>query len=109
MTPYSLIWSTVPNREIGATIASDLVDKQLAACVNLLPGVTSIYSWQEKIEQETEVMLIIKTRKDLVEQVINKIETFHPYEVPEIIATPIEAGLPAYLDWIKGCTRKAET
>lgn len=87
-------------------LARALVEQRLAACVNMLPGVQSIYRWNGAVEEAAEVTLLIKTtaaRYDALEQAIRAL---HPYELPEVIALPVSAGLPAYLDWIAQETRK---
>ena len=82
-------------------IAKALVDQQLAACVNVVPGLTSVYRWQGQTESAQEVLLLIKTRQAVYPELEAALLTLHPYELPEIIAVPIEAGLPAYLSWIE--------
>ncbi len=102
---YVMIVSMCPNPEVAETIARRLVDKRLAACGNFAAGVTSIYRWKGKVERESEVLLILKTRKALVGDCLRTIRSLHPYEVPEIIAVPIVGGLRAYLDWVRTETR----
>ena len=98
---YAVVLVTTPSVEIANTIATELVDKNLAACVNILPAINSIYAWQGNTVDDQEVMLVIKTRIDLFEdQLIPAIQGLHPYEVPEIIALPIMAGYKDYLEWI---------
>ncbi len=97
----SVVWVTVPDHETALSIAHAVVDDKLAACANILPGVTSIYTWQGKKEKSQEELLMIKTRSTLVEAIIAKIKSIHPYEVPEIIAMPIAQGNAAYLQWIE--------
>ena len=91
---------TVPDREAGERIAATLVEERLAACVNLIPGLTSIYRWQGKVEKAAECLLVIKTTSSRFEQLRERIKALHPYEVPEIIAVPITVGDSAYLNWI---------
>lgn len=101
----TIVFITVPTKEVGKQIATALVQKKLAACVNILPGVNSIYAWEGKVQDEEEVLLIVKSRSDLFEdRLIPAVKALHPYEVPEIIAVPILAGLKKYLDWIDGST-----
>jgi periplasmic divalent cation tolerance protein len=95
---------TVPNREVGKKLAESLVAERLAACVNLVPGIFSIYRWQGKIEHEPEELLVIKTRQELVESLTQRVKELHPYTVPEIIALPITAGAEAYLAWVQAET-----
>ncbi len=82
-------------------IADRLVAEQLAACVSLLPGVTSVYRWEGEVETATEVMLLIKAATSDVEALSTLIASVHPYELPEVIAVDISGGLPAYLAWIQ--------
>lgn len=91
---------TVPDRDTGERIGKCLVEERLAACVNLIPGLTSIYRWQGKVENTSEVLLVIKTTGARFEAVRKRIKELHPYEVPEIIAVPIAHGDPEYLKWI---------
>jgi len=87
-------------------LARTLVERRLAACVNMLPGVQSVYRWRDAIEEEAEVMLLIKTTARCYAELEQTIKALHPYELPEIVALPLSAGLPAYLDWIAQETRK---
>lgn len=100
---YQLLLCTCPDKPMAEKIARLLIEQQLAACVNLLPNVTSIYRWQNAIEQADEVLLLIKTRSSVYAELEQTIKTHHPYEVPEIIALNIEQGLPDYLQWIDSC------
>lgn len=101
---YLLVLNTCPDSESGTRIANALVEEALAACVNILPGLTSVFQWEGKLETSTEVLLIIKTRRSLYRPVERRILELHPYELPEIIAVPIEKGLEAYLNWIDRLT-----
>lgn len=100
---YQLLFSTCPDQKCAENLARILIEKKLAACVNILPGLTSVYSWQGQIETAQEHLLIIKTRKDQYQSVETSIRSNHPYELPEIIAVPIDQGLPEYLQWIDSC------
>jgi len=95
-----VVLCTVPAGNIAEQIAHALVQQRLAACVNIVPGITSVYRWKGSVEADTEQLLVIKTRKGLMDHVQQAIQELHPYELPEIIAVPIVGGLPAYLDWI---------
>lgn len=100
MTGHIIVYITVPSPEEGKKIAKALVEKRLAACVNIVPGLRSIYHWQEKICDEKELLLIAKTRDSLFERLEHEVKSIHSYKVPEIIALPIVKGSKEYLDWI---------
>ncbi len=95
-----VILSTFPDRESAERMATTLVEERLAACVNLVPGLTSIYRWQGTLHREPEYLLLIKTTAARFKPVRERIRALHPYEVPEIIALPIRDGDPAYLNWL---------
>ena len=100
-TDRVIVLITTPDLESAQRIANHLVEKQLAACVNILPQVQSIFRWQGAVQQEHEVLLIVKTRVELLDQqVIPAVKAIHPYQVPEIIALPILGGAADYLDWL---------
>jgi len=100
MTQALLVLTNLPDAASAEALAHELVRQRLAACVNILPAVKSVYRWQGALEQAGETMLLIKTGAARYEALQAAIRAAHPYEVPEIIALPIAAGLPAYLDWI---------
>lgn len=106
-SPYAVVYCTVPNQETARTISSWLVEKSLAACVNTVPGIESTYWWQGKVERDQELLLIIKTKSELVSTVANEIKSKHPYDVPEVISLPIQGGLQEYLQWIGSSTRES--
>jgi periplasmic divalent cation tolerance protein len=107
MDGYILVVSTVPDRETGINIGNVLVKSRLAACVNIVPGVTSIYEWKDEVYNEGELVLFIKTRESLFEEVREKVLEIHPYEVPEVISVKIERGHVPYLSWIRDNTGMA--
>ncbi|MCG6861011.1 MAG: divalent-cation tolerance protein CutA, partial [Chromatiaceae bacterium] len=84
--------------------AETLVIERLSACVNRLPPLTSVYRWQDKVERDTEILLLIKTTKARFEALCTRLCELHPYELPEIIATSVAEGLPEYLRWVSTCT-----
>ena len=86
-------------------ISAKLLDKKLVACVNLIKGVHSAYWWKGKIEKADEVMLVMKSRKELFGKIVSEVKKLHSYSVPEIIALPIIAGNPEYLNWIRESTK----
>jgi len=102
---YLTVFVTAPSVEDGSQIARILVKEKLAACVNILPGITSIYTWNSEICEDSEVLLIIKTRIDLFEALSATVQKEHPYDVPEVIALPLATGASNYLDWIDKVTR----
>ncbi len=95
-----LLMCTCPDAPTAAAIARALVDERLAACVSRLPGLVSVYRWEDTIEETQEHLLLIKTTAAAVEPLIARLQALHPYEVPEIIALDILQGLPGYLEWI---------
>ncbi|MEM1294027.1 MAG: divalent-cation tolerance protein CutA [Verrucomicrobiota bacterium] len=96
-----LVFTTFPNSEIAQKLGTELVEKQLAACVNLLSPATSIYVWQGKIETESEIPAILKTTRAVFPKLETELSERHPYDVPEIVAIPVEAGAERYLAWIR--------
>jgi len=101
MTDLQLVLTTAPDSIVAEAIARALVDSQLAACVSLLPGMTSVYRWQGQVETAREVQLLIKTRSSNMQALMDEITRLHPYALPELISVPIDGGLPAYLDWVR--------
>ena len=95
-----LFFVTVPTMEVGKKIAKILVENKFAACVNIIPGIYSIYEWKDKIEEDEELLLIIKTTEKKSEKLIQKVLDLHPYETPECIGFKIEKGSENYLKWI---------
>lgn len=101
-----LVLTNVPDEASAQAIASAVVEQRLAACVNVLPAVRSIYQWQGVVEQASEVTLLMKTTMARYADLEAAVKAAHPYEVPEIIAIAVAAGLPAYLEWIASETKK---
>ena len=85
---------------MGTEIAHKLLDRKLAACVNIIPTMTSLYTWEGEVCADEELLLIIKTTKSAFDELASTVEEIHPYDVPEIIAVPLAAGSKDYLDWI---------
>ena len=100
MTDKVIVLSTCPSREEAKRIARGLIEARLAACVNIVGGVVSVYQWQGAIEESDEVMLVVKTRRDLLARLNERLAGMHSYEVPESIAIPLAEGLPAYIEWM---------
>lgn len=98
------IYATFPDMATAEAIGGALVERGLAACVNLIPGMRSIYRWQGAIEQAEEVLAIVKSREGEAAAVARAIETLHPYDMPEVVVLPITGGSARYLDWIRSET-----
>jgi periplasmic divalent cation tolerance protein len=96
---------TVPTAERAAEIARALVEERLAACGNVVPGLRSIYRWEGRVQEDDEVLLLLKTTRGRFEALRDRVLALHPYDVPEVIALPVEAGSAAYLGWIAAETR----
>src|SRR5215510_5697044 len=96
---------TAPDAAQAERLARALVEEGLCACVNIVPGVRSIYRWQGKVHDDAEVLCIAKTRPALFEPVRARVVELHPYEVPEILAFVVDDGNPAYLEWLRESTK----
>lgn len=102
---HIIVLSTCPGSITAKKIAQDLVENKLAACVNAIPGVQSYFSWVGKVDSAEEHLLIIKTTHEHYAALEKRIQTLHPYELPEIIAVPISTGSSDYLKWIQDSTK----
>ncbi len=101
MSEVVLLYVTVPNPEEGRRLGRILVEERLAACVNLFPGMQSLYWWEGKIQEDQEAVIIVKTRKGLVPRVQNRILDLHPYSCPCILEIPVSGGYKDFMAWIK--------
>ena len=97
---YQLVLTTMPDGQSAQQLGEVLVHEGLAACVNILPPMQSIYTWRGKVETATEHLVLVKSLVSRYAAIEERIQTLHPYELPEIIAVPIANGLPAYLAWL---------
>jgi periplasmic divalent cation tolerance protein len=104
-TSVVVVLLTAPDPETAQRIAQALVEERLAACVNVLPGVRSIYRWQGAVEQASEVLLIAKTQADRSDALAARVRALHPYELPEVVVLPVSGGSEAYLGWVVAETR----
>jgi periplasmic divalent cation tolerance protein len=100
-----VVFITTSSYEEARKIADTLVDRNKAACVNIVPNVNSLFRWKGKIEEAEESLMVVKTRAELFPDVVSLVKSIHSYEVPEIIALPIVEGNPDYLEWLKKETR----
>ena len=100
MQEFIVIFVTVGSSAEGERLAFSLVEERLAACVNRIRGIQSVYRWEGKVQDENEVLVLLKTQGRQYESLKARILALHPYEVPEVIAIPVERGHQAYLDWI---------
>lgn len=101
MTEFVVVFVTVGSSKEGERLARALVEEQLAACVNRIKGIQSIYRWQEQVEQSEEELLVIKSRRDLFDRLKKRVQELHSYSVPEVIALPILDGSESYLRWLE--------
>jgi periplasmic divalent cation tolerance protein len=96
-----LVLITAPDLAAGRSLAKALLARRIAACVNIVPGLVSLYNWENELHEDQEVLLMVKTRDGLLESdLIPLVQELHPYDLPEIIGLPITKGSPSYLDWI---------
>lgn len=103
-----LCLTTCPDPDSAERLAEALVAEHLAACVNLIPGLRSIYRWQDAIQRDAEVLLLIKTTRARYPALQARLPQLHPYELPELVAVEAADGLPAYLRWVADATRPVE-
>lgn len=101
MADVLLVLVTAPDAEVAAGLARALVEARLAACGNVVPGLRSIYRWEGKVCDEPEALLVLKTTRDRFEALRDEVLRRHPYQVPEVVALPVQAGSAAYLDWVR--------
>ena len=100
-----IVFSTCPDAESASRIGRALVEERLAACVNVVPGIRSIYRWQGAIEDQSEVLMIVKTTADRLAQMSERLVELHPYDVPEVVAVSVAGGHDAYFRWVAEATR----
>jgi periplasmic divalent cation tolerance protein len=106
MADEIVILITTGSADEAASIARTLVDEHLAACVNVVPGVRSFFFWEGRTQDASETLLIAKSRRPLLDDLIRRVKALHSYSVPEIVALPIVAGLPDYLAWVNDSTKR---
>jgi len=108
MTEPLLVLTTIGNIEQARRIARDMVDARLAACVSCVPGVVSFYRWSGRAEEDGEILLLIKSTRERLEELKAHLLRIHPYEVPEFLVLPLSDGGEPYLRWLMECTRVTE-
>lgn len=96
----SVVLTTAPDLAVAERLAATLVDERSAACANILPGVRSVYRWKGEVQRDDEVLVVLKTTRDGVPRLRDRLAELHPYDVPEVLALDVSDGLPAYLDWV---------
>ena len=99
-----VVYITAPTVEDAQSLARSLVKEKLAACVNIIPGIQSIYQWNDAIETDQELLLICKSRTERFDSLKKRVQALHPYDVPEIISIPIQNGSEPYLNWVRDNT-----
>ena len=97
---HIIVFCTVPDPEVAHKLSKVLVEERVAACCNIIPAVKSLYFWEKKLQEDQELLLIIKTREEVFPTLEKRIRDIHPYSVPEILALPIIHGNPEYLKWM---------
>ncbi|NTV30072.1 MAG: divalent-cation tolerance protein CutA [Candidatus Omnitrophica bacterium] len=107
MSSYGVVLITASNADEAERIARGLLEKKLAACCNIVPGLRSLYWWQGKLEDSSEVLLLVKTRRELFTELVAAVKALHSYTVPEVVMLPIVEGSGEYLQWIDGSTRQS--
>lgn len=103
-----LVFTNLPDADAANTLAALLIERRLAACVNILAPCTSVYRWQGAVETASEVPLLIKTTRARYAELQSAVRDAHPYELPELIAVPVTEGLPGYLTWVAAETRATD-
>jgi periplasmic divalent cation tolerance protein len=96
----AVVVTSVPDAAVARQLARTLLDERLLACASLLPGVTSLFRWEGAVQEETEVMMVMKTSSAQVERLLARVGELHPYQVPEVLAFTASAGLPGYCSWV---------
>ena len=99
-SPITMAIVTAPSLDVAERLVTAIVEERLAACGNIVPGVTSIYHWNGALQRDSEVLIIFKTTRAVLARLMARVEEIHPYDVPEVLALPVAAGLEAYTTWV---------
>jgi len=102
MSERLVVLMTAGSREEADKIANALVTEMLAACVNVLPGVTSVYRWEGEVQRDQEWLLVAKSTREVLDDLVRRVQALHSYDLPEVIALPVVGGSEAYLRWVDG-------
>jgi periplasmic divalent cation tolerance protein len=105
MKAYLVALVTVPSKDVGRDVARALLDRKIAACVNIVPSISSFYTWEGEVCVDEELLLLIKTTESAFDELASTVKEIHPYDVPEVIAVPLAAGSKDYLEWIQEVVR----
>ena len=103
---FVVLFVTAPDGQSAETLARSLLEERLVACVNIVPGLRSLYWWEGEVQTSDEVLMLLKGRRSDIDAVTERVRDLHPYEVPEVIAAEISGGLQAYLDWLSAETER---
>lgn len=106
MTSARVVLVTAPDMVTAERLAERLVDERLAACANIIPGIVSIYRWDEQVQRDDEILIVLKTEQARIEEVRERVVTLHPYDVPEVVVLPIMDGHAPYLEWLTRSTTR---
>jgi len=99
-SPITMAIVTAPSHDVADRLVTTIVEERLAACGNIVPGLTSIYHWEGALQRDSEVLIIFKTTKAVLARLMARVDEIHPYDVPEVLAVPVTAGLDAYTTWV---------
>ena len=106
MTDARVVLVTVPDMDTAERLGEKLVEERLAACANLVPGIVSIYRWDEQVQRDDEILVVLKTEQSSVAALRERVVTLHPYDVPEVVELPISGGHAPYLEWLARSTAR---
>ena len=102
----TVVVTTAPDADVAESLGRRLVEERLAACANVIPGVTSVFRWEGEVQTEGEVLVLLKSTESVFAALRDRLVTLHPYDVPEVLRLPVAAGSDAYLDWVREEVRR---